>query len=71
MASEETEGTPIVDKGLVKEALQEILNEIPAFRAFIQQGDSRPPPAGNGSTQTDNPQNPKDNPLDSSSRGKN
>ena len=28
------QGTPSVDKALVKEALTEILQEIPAFRAF-------------------------------------
>ena len=33
---EKTEELPKIDKKLMKEALQEILNDIPAFQAFAQ-----------------------------------
>ena len=55
-----TEEPVIVDKVVVKEALAEILNEIPAFRSFLTKQTPPPDPhqKGNSSQMPDPPQTP-------------
>ena len=67
MAYTEGDNPPQIDKEVVKDALQEILYEIPAFRTFAERGRHSPPGTVEGSSQTDTPLDPKD--TEQSNRG--